>query len=114
MLTRRSLGAVAGSALLTPLFRGKAGADTSARTHPVEIRKFLFEPAVLRIRPGDSIEWTNRDVVPHTATGRDHAWDTGALQKGESVVVTFTDPGQVDYFCAFHPHMAAKIITTET
>ena len=92
----------AGSATFT-------SADTAKR-HDIDIADFVFDPAVLEVHPGDQIRWTNRDISPHTATADDGSWDTGELQKGQSAVVDVTENMSATYFCAFHPHMRAKLI----
>jgi plastocyanin len=43
-------------------------ADRVSQRHAVEIRGMAFHPEVLEIRLGDTVVWTNRDLVPHTAT----------------------------------------------
>jgi len=78
--------------------------------HQVDIRQFVYEPAVQKVQPGDTIRWTNHDIAPHTATADDYAWDTGELAKGESAEIVVTADMPTDYFCVFHPHMKAKLI----
>ncbi len=92
------------SAAFSGTFAGEAG-----QTHQVVIAKFKFIPAELTIQPGDTVEWINQDIAPHTATGSDKAWDTGRLRKNESGAITFSTAGQFDYFCYFHPAMKAVI-----
>ena len=86
-----------------------AGAQTS-RTHKVAITGFKFVPAVLNVRVGDRVEFTNTDVVPHTATRRPDGWDTGTLKKDQSWTMEIAAVGKHDYFCRFHPNMMAEII----
>lgn len=43
----------------------------AARRHVVEIRDFGFHPQSIQVSVGDIIVWTNRDIVPHTATAGD-------------------------------------------
>lgn len=83
-----------------------AASDT---LHEVEIRGFKFTPAVLEVRPGDKIRWTNMDIIPHTATAEDGSWDTGELKNGQSAVVDVTENMSAPYICAFHPQMRAAL-----
>lgn len=78
-------------------------------THKVEIRKFKFFPEKLSVKPGDTIEFTNFDIVPHTATADDKSWGTGKLKKGQSKGIAVTDAMFAQYFCRFHPHMKAGL-----
>ncbi len=78
--------------------------------HVVTIRAFRFDPEVLEIRPGDTVTWTNGDLVPHTATAADGNWDTGRIDRGASVSLVFPQIVTAsDYFCRFHPAMKARI-----
>ena len=53
------------------LVAGIAGCSRSTpETHEVPIRGFAFEPATLVVVQGDTVVWSNHDIVPHTATDR--------------------------------------------
>ncbi|MEM7443021.1 MAG: plastocyanin/azurin family copper-binding protein [Pseudomonadota bacterium] len=78
-------------------------------THHVDIHNFTFSPANLRVRPGDTIIWTNRDIAPHTATADDDTWDTGALRQNESASLVVTEDMHSSYYCRFHPMMTAVL-----
>ena len=43
------------------------------------MRDFGFTPAEVDVAEGDTIVWSNADFVPHTATARDAAWDSKAI-----------------------------------
>lgn len=86
-----------------------AASETQPVVHKVRIEKFRFVPAELSIRPGDSVEWINLDIAPHTATGDDGVWDSGRLNKGQSNWVAFSEPGVQAYFCRYHPSMRGQI-----
>ncbi|HMB48325.1 MAG TPA: cupredoxin family copper-binding protein [Afifellaceae bacterium] len=77
--------------------------------HEVEIKAFKFVPATLKVSPGDTITWTNRDLVPHTATAHDKSWDTGRIERGKSASITCRQGMATAYFCRFHPAMKAKL-----
>ncbi len=92
---------------------GDAARDAGAvpsRTHTVEIRDMAFHPTELRVHPGDTIVWINRDFVPHTATSPDSAWTSPPLAQGESWRMVVGGPGVGTYICAFHPVMEASLI----
>ena len=110
-LSRRDLGALAGALVFAS--PGLAGASERSRTHDVEIHRFAYRPAALTVAPGDSVQWLNRDLAPHTATDRTGDWDTGEIGQGEAGVVTFSSPGRHVYFCAYHPHMTAEVLVAE-
>lgn len=74
----------------------------------VSIENMNFSPAVAVVRAGDTIEWTNRDVVVHTATASGKAWDL-SIGVGESARVVAARAGRVDYYCRFHPNMRGEV-----
>lgn len=82
--------------------------ETNSVTHQVDIIGFAFNPPSLIINPGDSVVWTNRDVVPHTATASDHSWDTGEIGANKSKRLLFDSVAKLSYYCAYHPAMVAR------
>lgn len=78
-----------------------------ATTIEVTIDKLVFSPTNIRAKVGDTIEWTNKDVIAHTATAKG-GWDVmiPAKSKGK---VTLKAAGAVDYFCRFHPNMKGRV-----
>jgi plastocyanin len=47
--------------------------------------------------------------VPHTATDQGASWDTGLIDPGASVSITFDKAGVFRYFCQPHPWMVAEL-----
>lgn len=86
-------------------------AQPSGETHVIEIFGLKFVPDNVDAQPGDTVTWVNRDIVPHTATGRDGSWDTGTLAKNESTSIVVAEGMASAYFCRFHPNMTATITT---
>src|SRR5205085_3291524 len=73
--------------------------------------EYSYFPARAKIKAGTKVTFTNIGDIPHTATAFEKGkWDTGALAKGESKEVTFTDPGTYYYICTPHPWMYGQII----
>ncbi|MGD8325969.1 MAG: cupredoxin family copper-binding protein [Sphingomonadales bacterium] len=89
---------------------GVREAKAEPKTHQVVISKFLFGPDTITVNVGDSIEWVNKDFVPHTATEISADWDTTQLNKNEAKSLIFSNPGEFDYICAYHPEMHGKVI----
>ena len=86
-----------------------AGDATEPAVHRVVIDRFAFEPQRLELRPSDIVEWTNRDLAPHTASAESGDWDSGELSRGGVFRQRFSAEGTAPYFCAFHPHMRGEI-----
>ena len=74
----------------------------------VHIDNFVFEPAQLTVKVGQTVTWTNRDDIPHTVVCagkfRSKTMDTDG-----TFSFTFTAPGDYKYFCSLHPHMTGLV-----
>lgn len=78
--------------------------------HTVTIDATSFSPAQLTIKPGDSVVWRNKDMIPHTATASGRGgFDSGTLKPGDSWKYTFRNKGKAAYICSFHPTMKGNI-----
>jgi quinohemoprotein ethanol dehydrogenase len=76
--------------------------------------EYSYWPARTRVKAGTTVTFTNVGDIPHTATafekGKVGNWDTGALEKGQSNTVTFSEPGTYYYICTPHPWMYGQVI----
>ena len=86
-------------------------AASQPRRHVVEIQAFQFQPNHLKVAPGDTITWINRDIVPHTVTETDGFWRSQPLAEGQSWEIVVADSMTYRYFCEFHPHMIGVLKT---
>ena len=89
----------------------KAQAPNDARipkTHHVTIKGFKFDPEKLEVKAGDTVVWTNEDIVPHTVTAE--VFKSKSLDKGESWSLKTKQKGDFPYICKFHPSMNAELI----
>lgn len=96
---------------------GAAAAQQPAATATVDhvevkMVNMAFQPANLQVKAGTTVTWVNEDSAPHTATARDHSWDSGIFNQGQSWSYTFDTPGAYDYFCVVHPYMTGKVTVT--
>ncbi|MDX1411318.1 MAG: cupredoxin family copper-binding protein [Nitrospirales bacterium] len=92
---------------------GEAVSQTASlpRQHIVEIQAFRFQPQRVVVKPGDTIVWVNRDIVPHTVTANGGTWKSHPLGEGQSWQVVVEANGVSSYFCEFHPHMTGVLVT---
>ena len=99
--------------LLAVLLAGAAAAgcssgDRTAAVHRVAIEGMAFVPSEVQARAGDTIVWTNRDVVPHTATSPGR-FDSGVIAGGGEWSVVVEESGTFAYVCTLHPTMKATV-----
>ncbi len=78
----------------------------------VTIQDFAFSPAMLTIKAGTTVTWTNKDPETHTVTadgGSSGTWDSGNLVTGSAFTYKFQVFGKYTYHCAIHPTMQGMI-----
>ena len=83
--------------------------SAKAVIYQMDIQDFTFVPGHMELNPGDGIQWTNRDSVPHTSTSDDGIWDSGLLSNGESYTYIFENEGVFPYYCTVHPSMVDTV-----
>ncbi len=95
--------------LLALALLASAATSASVWAETVEIKGFLFVPEALVVRVGATVVWRNGDIVPHTATAADDAWDTAEIVGGAEKAYRFTRPGRYAYRCRYHPAMQGVV-----
>jgi plastocyanin len=117
-ISARSVARVSAAALLVStalLWTAVSPPSTAAAGTPVQIqmKNFAFAPQTISITVGQPLMWTNDDVVPHTTTANEKAWNSGEVAPGHNYTVMLTKPGTYDYACTIHTFMHAKIVVTK-
>lgn len=69
-----------------------------------------FDPDTLVVAVGDTVEWDNRDIVPHTSTADDSAWASPGIPPDSSWSTVFEMAGAHPYHCGYHPTMKARLV----
>ena len=83
-------------------------APASAETIKVTIDKVAYASVNISARVGDTIEWSNVDLVAHTSTARDKSFDL-MIFPNKKQSLTVKKAGEFDYYCKFHPNMTGHI-----
>lgn len=76
----------------------------------VRIDNFTFSPAVITVKPGTQITWTNADDIPHTVVSDTKAFKSKVLATGEKFTYTAGKAGTYPYSCSIHPNMTGKVV----
>ena len=91
-----------------PTGRRRAGTDrgdaedTTPETKVVRNLDDYFDPQVLRVDPGTTVEFKNDGRNPHTVTADDGSYDSGILTDGAEFSLVYASPGAYSYFCKLH------------
>ena len=102
-VARRSLAAAVAALLI-------GGANAAPVVHTVTIDGFEFHPPQITVGKGDVVVWVNKDPVPHTATAKGAALDSGSIAASGSFRFTATREGRFDYVCTLHPTMKGVLV----
>lgn len=79
-----------------------------ARDIVITVKDVTFSPATVSAHVGDRLMWNNRDIVVHSATARNKAWDVVLPVNGSGKVV-LKKTGHMDYYCKYHPTMTGSV-----
>ena len=86
-----------------------AGCGHKPQVIQVEMKGIAYVPSKVQAHAGDTLVFTNRDFVPHTATARDKTFDSGSIAPDSSWRVVVSK--DASFFCTFHPNMQGSIAT---
>jgi plastocyanin len=87
-----------------------AAPESSPPGIEVGIDNFSYSPAVVTVKAGTEVTWTNHDDIPHTVVSRDNLFKSKTLDTEEKFSFIPTQPGTYSYFCSIHPKMTAQIV----
>ena len=77
----------------------------------IKIDNFAFTPTELTVKAGTTVEWVNRDDIPHVVVSDDKkTFKSKALDTDDKFSYTFTTPGTYSYFCSVHPKMTGRVV----
>jgi plastocyanin len=77
----------------------------------VSIKSLKYSPNTIQITKGETVEWVNDDLTPHTVTSNSGGeFDSGSMDVGATWRHTFTQPGTFAYSCRFHREMKGSIV----
>jgi plastocyanin len=91
---------LAASLLATACGGSGKTSEPVATTEVAMVKSYRFDPKTIEIESGQTVTWTNEDNFTHTVEvegQEDHK-----VGQGESVEITFDEPGTYDYVCTLH------------
>ena len=89
--------------------------DATAATE-VSIENYMFSPASIKVKVGDTVTWTNKDSVHHNVTADTASADAPngpLIGKGETYKFTFKKAGTYTFHCGPHPYMHGTVVVTD-
>jgi plastocyanin len=91
---------------------GSTGSSEPVATTKVSMAKsYRFDPGTIEIKAGDTVTWTNNDNFTHTV--KVDGQEDHKVGRGDSVSITFDNPGSYHYVCTLHSKdMEGTVIVT--
>ena len=73
-----------------------------------------FSPNPIQVSVGTTVTWTNDDAQPHTVNSGESPtpsglFDSPIMPPAGTFEYTFTEAGEVPYFCILHPNMVGTV-----
>lgn len=89
--------------------------SAAAGSHAIRQNGLAFEPHVLPVVKGATVEFPNADTVFHNvfSLSRASTFDLGRYPRGESKSVRFDTPGLIKVFCHIHSDMSAVVLVLD-
>lgn len=91
-----------------------------ASLHTVQMKSISYDPKIIEIKVGDTLQWINKSYTEHSATSYEDEnpaskFDTGLIKpKNTSEKILFKSSGTFLYHCIVHGQsMTGKISVTE-
>jgi plastocyanin len=77
----------------------------------VTIKSLKYSPDTIQITKGETVEWVNNDLSPHTVTSDNGGeFNSGSMDVGATWHHTFNQSGTFAYVCTFHREMKGSVI----
>jgi plastocyanin len=86
------------------------GLPAQARTVRILMETLVLRPATVVAKIGDAVEWTNEDMVAHTATATNGEFEVIVPSKSTASIMLLK-AGTIEYYSRFHPIMQGKLKT---
>jgi plastocyanin len=117
MARRRWLALATGALvwLAVPALPASAGGGgchegmTQGSGDAVVIANGCFTPGILRVEPGASVAFSNKDPYPHNVSANGWGFLEG-LDQGDGFSATFDTPGVYPFACTYHPSMTGAVV----
>jgi plastocyanin len=100
--------------LVVPSSRARAQEPPGKDTYGGSVSAIdnVFSPEIVRIQPGQTVEWTMEGRSPHTVVADDGSWLSGNLEPGAEFAHTFDRAGVYPFFCRYHGSPGAGMTGT--
>lgn len=81
----------------------------------VEMKDIKFQPQGIKVKPGTTVTWVNKDAVIHNVRQVESVFlSQDVMREGDTFTYTFDKPGTYRYQCTYHhPNMNGVVIVEQ-
>jgi plastocyanin len=91
----------------------KVAPKGAVRHVTVGLKDKQFDPADVKVKIGEAVEWENRENIPHNVVAKSGAdFKSDIFSEGGTFSYTAEKPGTIRYVCTLHPGMDGTITVT--
>jgi plastocyanin len=112
-MTRRIAILALGILLAAVAFGAAPGDSKDDTAQKVTIKNLKYDPAKLTIKPGETVQWINKDDNDHTVIADDESFASENLGSGDKFSHTFEKKGTYKYHCKYHPRMKGQVLVQD-
>jgi plastocyanin len=109
----RCIAILAVVTLLLGVWSFAADAKDDDKSHKVTIKNLKYDPPKLTIKPGETVQWINKDDNDHTVIADDESFASDNLGSGDKFTHTFDKKGTFKYHCKYHPRMKGQVLVQD-
>ena len=93
----------------------RSAIEVSGMSVTVELKDIHFRPQGIRVKPGTTVTWVNKDPVVHNVRQIESVFlSPDVVPPGDTFSYTFDTPGKYRYQCTYHhPNMNGVVIVEE-
>ncbi len=78
----------------------------------VKIINYAYYPEKVKVAPGCTVTWTNKDISIHTVTSVTKVFHSKIMEPGNTFSYTFNAKGIFGYFCEIHNFMMGEVVVS--
>jgi len=112
-MTRRIAILALGIVLAGVAFGAPPDDSKDDKVQKVTIKNLKYDPPKLTIKPGETVQWINKDDNDHTVIADDDSFASENLGSGDKFTHTFDKKGTFKYHCKYHPRMKGTVLVQD-
>lgn len=87
----------------TDAYGERNAVEVAEKSVTVEMEDIQFHPQGIRVKPGTTVTWVNKDPIIHNVRQIESKFlSQDVMEEGDTFSYTFEEPGTYRYQCTYH------------